>query len=94
MPCRAHCSVNNLLAPHTSPGLPFYMAYNIHNFKSSQFAFSCQKLIEKLANAKLDIPEVTQSEFGQKQKLSKVLDTIKEQMNLPKWNQSKWTVDG
>lgn len=52
-----------------------------------------QKLIEKLAKAKLDIPEVTQSEFGQKQKLGKVLDTIKEQLNLPKWNQSKWTVD-
>jgi len=52
-----------------------------------------QKLIEKLANTKLDIPEVTQSEFGQKQKLGKVLDTIKDQLNLPKWNQAKWSID-
>jgi len=52
-----------------------------------------QKLIEKLATLKLDIPEVTQSEFGQKQKLGKVLETIKVQLNLPQWNQAKWSVD-
>lgn len=33
-----------------------------------------QKLLEKLTGDKLDVPEVTQSEEGQKQKLSVVLD--------------------
>lgn len=32
-----------------------------------------QKLLEKLTGGKLDVPEVTQSEEGQKQKLSVVL---------------------
>lgn len=34
-----------------------------------------QKLLEKLTNDKLDVPEVTQSEEGQKQKLAVVLAT-------------------
>lgn len=33
-----------------------------------------QKLLEKLTGDKLDVPEVTQSEEGQKQKLTVVLD--------------------
>lgn len=33
-----------------------------------------QKLLEKLTKDKLDVPEVTQSEEGQKQKLAVVLD--------------------
>lgn len=33
-----------------------------------------QKLLEKLTGDKLDVPEVTQSEEGQKQKLSVVLN--------------------
>lgn len=35
-----------------------------------------QKLLEKLSGAKLDVPEVTQSEEGQRQKLSVVLRTV------------------
>lgn len=34
------------------------------------------KLLEKLANKKLDVPEVTQSEDGQKLKLQKVLNGV------------------
>ncbi|PVD28362.1 hypothetical protein C0Q70_10949 [Pomacea canaliculata] len=53
-----------------------------------------QKLIEKLANVKVEAPEVTQSEIGQKQKLRVVLDYINRMLNLPPaWNQQKWSVD-
>ncbi|XP_013383794.1 beta-parvin-like [Lingula anatina] len=53
-----------------------------------------QKLIEKLARVRVEVPEVTQSEIGQKQKLRIVLDTINRILNLtPTWNQQKWTVD-
>lgn len=40
-----------------------------------------QKLLEKLTGDKLDVPEVTQSEEGQKQKLMVVLDHFN-QVNL------------
>ncbi|XP_041353963.1 beta-parvin-like [Gigantopelta aegis] len=53
-----------------------------------------QKLIEKLCNIKVDAPEVTQSEIGQKQKLRVILDYINSILNLPPvWNQQKWSVD-
>ncbi|KAL8611436.1 hypothetical protein ACOMHN_014491 [Nucella lapillus] len=53
-----------------------------------------QKLIEKLANVKVEAPEVTQSEIGQKQKLRVVLDYINRILQLPPvWNQQKWSVD-
>lgn len=53
-----------------------------------------QKLIEKLANVKVEAPEVTQSEIGQKQKLRVVLDYINHLLNLPPvFNQQKWSVD-
>ncbi|KAK7108107.1 beta-parvin-like [Littorina saxatilis] len=53
-----------------------------------------QKLIEKLANVKVEAPEVTQSEIGQKQKLRVVLDYINRMLQLPPvWNQQKWSVD-
>lgn len=35
-----------------------------------------QKLLEKLSGVKLDVPEVTQSEEGQRQKLSVVLRAV------------------
>lgn len=35
-----------------------------------------QKLLEKLAGEKLDVPEVTQSEEGQRQKLSIILANV------------------
>ncbi|XP_019646407.1 PREDICTED: beta-parvin-like isoform X2 [Branchiostoma belcheri] len=52
------------------------------------------KLIEKLADIKLEVAEVTQSEQGQKQKLKTVLDTTNRLLNLPRWNhQQKWSME-
>ncbi|XP_038048958.1 beta-parvin-like isoform X1 [Patiria miniata] len=51
-------------------------------------------LIEKLAGIRLEVREVMQSEVFQKQKLQVVLDTVNKIMNLPRWNQQKWSVDG
>lgn len=49
-----------------------------------------QKLFEKLANVKLDVPEVTQSQEGQKQKLRIVLEHVNRLFNNNpehiKWN--------
>lgn len=54
-----------------------------------------QKLIEKLAEVQIrEMPEVIQSEMGQKQKLKTVLDMINKILQLPpNWNQLKWSVD-
>ncbi|XP_052810743.1 beta-parvin-like isoform X2 [Mya arenaria] len=55
-----------------------------------------QKLIEKLAKIKVEVPEVSQSEQGQKQKLRVILEVINNILNLPQlgtWNQQKWSVD-
>ncbi|ESO05197.1 hypothetical protein HELRODRAFT_186951 [Helobdella robusta] len=51
-----------------------------------------QKLIEKLANIKVEVPEVTQSEIGQKQKLKDVLNTINQVLNIS-WSDHRWSVD-
>lgn len=53
-----------------------------------------QKLIEKLGNVKVEVPEVTQSEMGQKQKLREVLDMVNQLLNLqPSWVDQQWSVD-
>ncbi|CAH1798933.1 unnamed protein product, partial [Owenia fusiformis] len=53
-----------------------------------------QKLIEKLAKIKIEVPEVSQSEVGQKQKLRIILDVANRILNLPpSWNHQKWSVD-
>ncbi|KAI0218915.1 Beta-parvin [Lamellibrachia satsuma] len=53
-----------------------------------------QKLIECLARLQVEMPEVTQSEIGQKQKLSAVLGVTNNILQLPaSWNQHKWSVD-
>ncbi|XP_031625301.1 alpha-parvin [Contarinia nasturtii] len=48
------------------------------------------KLLEKLTGRKLDVPEVTQSEEGQRQKLQIVLNAVNHTLGfhqkLPKWN--------
>ncbi|KAL1456180.1 hypothetical protein WDU94_000927 [Cyamophila willieti] len=51
-----------------------------------------QKLLEKLNREKLDVPEVTQSEEGQKQKLTIVLEAVNKALNLPRWN-AQWSVE-
>jgi len=49
---------------------------------------------EKLGSVKVEVPEVTQSEMGQKQKLREVLDMVNHLLNLtPSWVDQKWTVD-
>ncbi|XP_046996487.1 beta-parvin isoform X1 [Schistocerca americana] len=52
-----------------------------------------QKLLEKLSGEKLDVPEVTQSEEGQKQKLGIVLAATNRVLGLPRWSQQKWSVE-
>ncbi|XP_026280715.1 beta-parvin [Frankliniella occidentalis] len=52
-----------------------------------------QKLLEKLTKEKLDVPEVTQSEEGQKQKLRIVLGTANKVLGLPRWSAQKWSVE-
>jgi len=42
----------------------------------------------------VEVPEVTQSEMGQKQKLREVLDMVNHLLNLtPAWVDQKWSVD-
>jgi len=49
---------------------------------------------EKLGSVKVEVPEVTQSEMGQKQKLREVLDMVNHLLNLtPSWVDQKWSVD-
>ncbi|XP_046685942.1 beta-parvin-like, partial [Homalodisca vitripennis] len=52
-----------------------------------------QKLLEKLSGEKLDVPEVTQSEEGQKQKLGIVLAAVNRVLGHPRWSQQKWSVE-
>ena len=50
---------------------------------------------EKLAQIKVEVPEVTQSEVGQKQKLKVVLDVVNKILQVPaSWTaRQKWSVD-
>lgn len=52
-----------------------------------------QKLLEKLTGDKLDVPEVTQSEEGQKQKLSIVLAHVNKILGLQRYPHNKWSVE-
>lgn len=52
-----------------------------------------QKLLEKLNQEKLDVPEVTQSEEGQRQKLFIVLEAVNKALGLPRWSNTKWSVE-
>nr|CAD7453020.1 unnamed protein product [Timema tahoe] len=52
-----------------------------------------QKLLEKLTREKLDVPEVTQSEDGQKQKLGIVLRAANRVLGPQRWSQQKWSVE-
>ncbi|OWK04039.1 hypothetical protein Celaphus_00013706 [Cervus elaphus hippelaphus] len=51
-----------------------------------------QKLLEKLADCKLNVAEVTQSEIGQKQKLQTVLEAVQELLR-PHSRPLQWNVD-
>ena len=54
----------------------------------------CVCVVEKLGSVKVEVPEVTQSEMGQKQKLREVLDMVNHLLNLtPSWVDQKWSVD-
>nr|CAB3264670.1 beta-parvin [Phallusia mammillata] len=52
-----------------------------------------QKLLEKLGGIKLQVPEVTQTDQGQKDKLQAVLNKVNEQLELQNWDELKWSVD-
>ncbi|KAF6201595.1 hypothetical protein GE061_003987 [Apolygus lucorum] len=52
-----------------------------------------QKLLEKLTQRKLDVPEVTLSEEGQKQKLRIVLGATNTVLGYQTWSQQKWSVE-
>ncbi|TKC33896.1 hypothetical protein EI555_014129 [Monodon monoceros] len=51
-----------------------------------------QKVLEKLADHKLNVAEVTQSEIGLKQKLQMVLEVVQELL-WPHGQVLQWTVD-
>ncbi|XP_009703252.1 PREDICTED: beta-parvin isoform X2 [Cariama cristata] len=51
-----------------------------------------QKLLEKLADRKLNVAEVTQSEIGQKQKLQTVLEAVHDLLRPHGWT-IKWNID-
>ena len=66
----------------------------LHCQHFSQWLLLVFMVTEKLAHVKVEAPEVTQSEIGQKQKLRVVLDYINRMLQLPPvWNQQKWSVD-
>lgn len=48
---------------------------------------------EKLSGVKLEVREVMQSEVFQKQKLTRVLEMVNQQMNMQRWTKLKWSVD-
>lgn len=48
---------------------------------------------ENLSKERLDVPEVTQSEEGQKQKLRIVLGSANRILGLPVWSDDKWSVE-
>lgn len=52
-----------------------------------------QKLLEKLTNSKLDVPEVTQSEEAQKQKLLVILRHFNTVLGIPRQGPKKWGVE-
>lgn len=52
-----------------------------------------QKLIEKLANIKIEVPEVSQSEEGQRQKLHIVLETVNRIIAQGQYETTKWNAD-
>jgi parvin len=50
--------------------------------------------LDKLTGQKLEVPEVSQSEEGQRHKLRVVLDAANKVLGLPRWSQQqKWSVD-
>lgn len=53
---------------------------------------SCPPAVEKLADCKLNVAEVTQSEIGQKQKLQTVLEAVQDLLRPHGWA-LQWTVD-
>lgn len=52
-----------------------------------------QKLIEKLANVKIEVPEVSQSEEGQRQKLHIVIETVNRLIAQGQYEKAKWNAD-
>lgn len=52
-----------------------------------------QKLLEKLTGDKLDVPEVTQSEEGQKHKLAVVLAHFNQILGVQRLGHNKWNVE-
>ncbi|KAK4025028.1 beta-parvin [Daphnia magna] len=52
-----------------------------------------QKLLEKLTGQKLDVPEVTQSEENQKQKLRTVLAYANRVLGLARTSTARWSVE-
>lgn len=52
-----------------------------------------QKLLEKLTGDKLDVPEVTQNEEGQRQKLGVVLAHFNQVLGLSRQGHNKWSVE-
>lgn len=41
----------------------------------------------------MQVPEVTQTAQGQKDKLRAVLDKVSQQLQIQSWNETKWSVE-
>lgn len=52
-----------------------------------------QKLIEKFANIKIEVPEVSQSEEGQRQKLHIVIETVNRIIGQGQYEKAKWNAE-
>ncbi|KAI6192610.1 hypothetical protein M3Y99_01925000 [Aphelenchoides fujianensis] len=52
-----------------------------------------QKLIEKLADIKIEVPEVSQSEEGQKQKWRVIIDALNRSLQAGTATSQKWSVE-
>jgi parvin len=52
-----------------------------------------QKLLERLTGVKIEVPEVSQSEEGQRQKLRVVLQVANQILAQPHWQAPKWTAE-
>ncbi|KRX23061.1 Beta-parvin, partial [Trichinella nelsoni] len=52
-----------------------------------------QKLLEKLANVRMEVPEVSQSVEGQRQKLQVILQYCSQIFAQPRWQQPRWSAE-
>lgn len=68
----------------------------LEQIQSTKITFLAKRfhiVVEKLAKIKIEVPEVTQSEIVQKQKLRVVLEVVSHILNLPPHSNQRWNAD-